>query len=994
MGGARKSKKRKDMSEGFQEDLLFGTPSVGTVEPMTPPQARVQVVTPVTLPTTAVPAIPVTDVSLVASDRPVSALVGDAPVPAKPAPAAAPSPPPASREPQAAPEDSRERIAFERRFTVAGSDPFDSVEWEKRTAVIKGEGGRDVFRQEDMDFPKTYSQSATNVIASKYFRGTLGSPARERSVRTMIGRVVDTLARWAVDGDYLAAGKEASAFRDELAYLILHQYGTFNSPVWFNVGVEAHPQCSACFINSVRDDMESILGLVRTEGMLFKYGSGTGTNFSPLRSSKEALRGGGQPSGPVSFMKGFDSFAGAIKSGGKTRRAAKMVILNIDHPDIVEFIDAKAHEEKKAHALIAAGYDGSFGGEAYESIAFQNANNSVRVTDAFMRAVEADDEWKTHAITTGDVMGTYKARELMQKLADAAHACGDPGMQFDTTVNDWHTCPNSGRINASNPCSEFMFLDDSACNLASLNLMKFVGADGSFDTDAFRHAVRTFILAQEIIVSQASYPTPAIGDHSERFRPLGLGYANLGAMLMNWGLPYDSDGGRAMAAAVTALMTGEAYAQSARIAARTGPFADYVKNREPMMRVIRKHRAAMDAIDARAVPQPLMAAARESWDQAVALGEIHGFRNAQTTLLAPTGTIGFKMDCDTTGIEPDLAIVKHKSLVGGGVMKIVNQSVGTALAKLGYDAAAVKNILKYIDDHETIEGAPDLKAEHLPVFDCAFKPGKGVRSIGVDGHVKMMAAVQPFLSGAISKTVNMPGESTVQDVLDTYMDAWRMGLKAIAIYRDGAKKAQPVVTKKAEAPEAANGKVVEAGPPKPYRRRLPDERLSLTHKFSIAGLDGYITVGMYHDGKPGEIFITVAKQGSVINGLMDAFATSVSIALQYGVPLEVLVGKFAHVRFEPAGYSSNPAIGYAKSIVDYVFRWLESKFLEGRDGVPTVNEPPDLEASSGVVRQTPHQPGLFQNQEDAPPCPTCGFVMVRSGACYKCTNCGATSGCS
>jgi ribonucleoside-diphosphate reductase alpha chain len=975
------------MSEGFQEDLLFGSgvnaPASAASKPASPVQAQSvsQAVAPVA-PVTPPPAVDV------AAD--VSAPV--APV----AVASAPVTPPPAKPAEAPRAEARPRIPFERRYTEAGRDVFDSVEWEKRDAVIKGEGGRDVFRQEGMDFPKTYSQSATNVIASKYFRGTLGSPARERSVRTMISRVVDTLARWAVDGGYLAAGGEASAFRDELAYLILHQYGTFNSPVWFNVGVEAHPQCSACFINSVRDDMESILGLVRTEGMLFKFGSGTGTNFSPLRSSKEALRGGGQPSGPLSFMKGFDSFAGAIKSGGKTRRAAKMVILNVDHPDIVEFIDAKAHEEKKAHALIAAGYDGSFGGEAYESIAFQNANNSVRVTDAFMRAVEADDEWKTHAITTGNVMGTYKARDLMQKIADAAHACGDPGMQFDTTVNDWHTCPNSGRINASNPCSEFMFLDDSACNLASLNLMKFVREDGAFDTDAFRHAVRTFILAQEVIVSQASYPTPAIGDHSERFRPLGLGYANLGAMLMNWGLPYDSDAGRAMAAAVTALMTGEAYAQSARIAARTGPFADYPKNREPMLRVIRKHRAALEGIDAKAVPQPLMDAARASWDEAVALGEQHGFRNAQTTLLAPTGTIGFKMDCDTTGIEPDLAIVKHKSLVGGGVMKIVNQSVGTALAKLGYDAAAVTRILKHIDDHETIEGAADLKAEHLPVFDCAFKPGKGVRSIGVDGHVKMMAAVQPFLSGAISKTVNMPGESTVKDVLDTYMDAWRMGLKAIAIYRDGAKKAQPVVTKKADEPAAAPAAaIVETR--KPYRRRLPDERLSLTHKFSIAGLDGYITVGMYHDGKPGEIFITVAKQGSVINGLMDAFATSVSIALQYGVPLEVLVGKFAHVRFEPAGYSSNPAIGYAKSIVDYVFRWLESKFLEGKVDAPPSAEPPDLEANAGVVPETPHQPGLpglFQNQEDAPPCPTCGFVMVRSGACYKCTNCGATSGCS
>ncbi len=885
----------------------------------------------------------------------------------------------------------RPAIKFDRRFTKAGENPYDLVKWEKRSAVIHGEEGREVFRQDDMDFPSFYSQSATNVIASRYFRGTLGTPQRERSVKAMISRVVDTLAAWALEDGYLdPAGTEA--FRDELTHLILHQYGSFNSPVWFNVGVEARPQCSACFINAVEDTMESILGLVKTEGMLFKFGSGTGTNFSALRSSRERLRGGGHPSGPVSFMRGYDAFAGVIKSGGKTRRAAKMVILNADHPDIMEFVNCKVNEEKKAHALIEAGYDGTFGGEAYESIAFQNANNSVRVTDEFMQAVERDGKWQTKAITTGKAVETLKAKEVMRAIADAAWACGDPGMQFDTTTNDWHTCSASGRINASNPCSEFMFLDNSACNLASLNLMKFLDAEGTFDTDAFLHAVRTFILAQEVIVSRANYPTDSIGANSEKYRPLGLGYANLGAMLMQWGLPYDSDGGRAMAAAVTALMTGESYAQSARIAARVGTFQAFPENRDSMLRVIRKHRSALDRIADRYVPRPLMDAARASWEDAVHLGEVHGYRNAQTTLLAPTGTIGFMMDCDTTGIEPDLAIVKYKNLVGGGLMKIVNQTVPAALRRLGYEDPNAKQILDFIEKHDTIEGAPGLKDEHLPVFDCAFKPAKGVRCIAVDGHVRMMAAVQPFLSGAISKTVNMPNEATPDDVMKTYVDAWRLGLKAIAIYRDGSKMSQPVTT--AKNGETANGKeAIPAEATRPLRRRLPDERQSITHKFSIAGLDGYITVGMYDDGTPGEIFILMAKQGSVISGLMDSFATSVSIALQYGVPLQVLVDKFAHVRFEPAGYSTNPQIGYAKSIVDYVFRWLALKFLtpEQRKDEEAV---PDIEAKQGVTTTPPQQNDLFVNSQDAPPCSNCGHTMVRNGACYKCPNCGETSGCS
>ena len=882
-------------------------------------------------------------------------------------------------------------VKVERVLTVLGVDPMDQVEWEVRSAAIKGEDGQDVFRQDGVEFPSFYSQSATNVVASKYFRGTLGTPQRESSLRSMISRVVDTITDWGRAGGYFASEADAQSFQAELTHLILHQYGSFNSPVWFNVGVEKRPQCSACFINSVEDTMESILNLVKTEGMLFKFGSGTGTNFSALRSCRELLRGGGKPSGPVSFMRGFDAFAGVIKSGGKTRRAAKMVILNVDHPDIVDFIECKVREEAKAQALIAAGYDGSFGGEAYDSVFFQNANHSVRVSDDFMRAVDRDGEWQTRAVTTGHVMATYRARDLMRKIAEAAHACGDPGMQFDTTINDWHTCPNSGRINASNPCSEFMFLDNSACNLASLNLLRFVGEDGAFDARVFAHAVRIFILAQEIIVSNASYPTEAIAANSERFRPLGLGYANLGAALMQWGLPYDSDAGRAMAAAITALMTGEAYAQSARVAAALGPFAEYSKNREPMLRVIRKHLEALDRIPSPLVQPDLLAAARQSWDDALALGERHGFRNAQVTLLAPTGTIGFMMDCDTTGIEPEMAIVKYKSLVGGGTMKIVNQTIPIALRRLGYDEQAIQRIRAYVDEHDTIEGAPDLDPRHLPVFDCAFKPAQGTRCISTEGHIRMMAAVQPFLSGAISKTVNLPNSSTVEDVERAYRDAWRLGLKAIAIYRDGSKKHQPlnISRKSAEEPGPVGALV------KRERRKLPDERNSITHKFSIAGLDGYITVGMYEDGTPGEIFVTMAKQGSVISGLMDSFATAVSIALQYGVPLEVLVDKFSHVRFEPSGFSTNPQIGYAKSIVDYIFRWLAIKFLkpEARRSV-SEQATPDLEDSARDLPVGPAQNDLFQGQEDAPPCPSCGFVMVRNGACYKCLNCGGTSGCS
>lgn len=885
-----------------------------------------------------------------------------------------------------------EGLNYERYYTREDVDVFDTVTWEKRDAEIKSHDKTVVFAQTGMDFPTSFSMSASNVVASKYFRGTIGQADRESSLKDMISRVVDTISAWGLKGGYFADAAGARVFRDELAWLILHQYGSFNSPVWFNVGVEEHPQCSACFINSVEDTMESILGLAVTEGMLFKFGSGTGTNLSTIRSSKERLKGGGIPSGPVSFMRGYDAFAGVIKSGGKTRRAAKMVVLNIDHPDIVDFIECKVREEDKALALVREGYDGSFGGEAFESIFFQNANNSVRVSDEFMKAVLNGAQWETKAVTTGQTVETMKAADLMDRICKAAHRCGDPGIQFDTTVNDWNTCSVSGRINASNPCSEFMFLDNSACNLASLNLTRFVGEDGVFDSRGFRHAVRTFIFAQEIIVSNAKYPTEPIGTNSDKYRPLGLGFANLGGLLMSWGLAYDSDAGRACAAAVAALMTGEAYVASAMLAEKVGPFAEYQKNAQSMARVIRKHRAALEAVDERYVPGGLMKDARQAWDIAVSMGKQAGFRNAQVTLLAPTGTIGFMMDCDTTGIEPELAIVKYKSLVGGGQMKIVNRTVPAALARLGYGQAQIQTILDYIDRNDTIEGAPGLKAEHLPVFDCAFKPVNGKRTISVDGHIHMMGAVQPFLSGAISKTVNMPAESTVEDVRQAYVDAWKYGLKAVAIYRDGSKGTQPVRT----SSEKEADKAVPQAPVGPVRTKLPDERSSITHKFTIAGLDGYITVGMHEDGRPGEIFITMAKQGSVIRGLMDSFATAVSIALQYGVPLEVLVAKFAHVRFEPNGFSSNPAIGYAKSIVDYVFRWLDIKFLKGQPRVVSIEAPLDLEAMS--VDDQPadgeQQNDLFQGQEDAPVCTECGFVMVRNGKCHKCMNCGSTSGCS
>jgi ribonucleoside-diphosphate reductase alpha chain len=898
-------------------------------------------------------------------------------------------------------------LTFPRFFTEAGVDPFDEVEWEIRSALIGNERGEMVFEQRDVEIPKPWSQQATNIVVSKYFRGQIGAPERERSVKQLIGRVVDTITMWARSNKYFAGEEDLQAFSDDLKHILVYQKAAFNSPVWFNCGFEKAPQCSACFINSVQDTMDSILTLARTEGMLFKFGSGTGTNLSPIRSSKELLAGGGTASGPVSFMKGYDAFAGVIKSGGKTRRAAKMVILNADHPDIVDFINCKVEEEKKAWALIDAGYDGSFTGPAYSSVFFQNSNNSVRVTDDFMRAVLDDSTWDTKAVRDGSVMETYKARELMNLISEGTHVCGDPGMQFDTTINEWHTCPATDRIHASNPCSEYMFLNDSACNLASINLMKFVGADGEFDAVGYKAAIRTLITAQEIIVDNASYPSEAIGRNSHAYRPLGLGYANLGALLMSRGLPYDSDGGRDYAAALTALMTGEAYAQSSRIARdHGGPFSGYEKNREPFLRVMRKHRDAMRDVNGRNVPSDLYAAAKTSWDDAVELGEQFGYRNAQATVLAPTGTIGFMMDCDTTGVEPDIALVKYKKLVGGGLMKIVNQTVPMALAKLGYSQPQIDAIIDFIDKNETIEGAPGLKDSHLPVFDCAFKAAKGHRSIHYMGHIKMMGATQPFISGAISKTVNVPKEATVEDIMQAYIQSWKLGAKAISIYRDGSKRTQPLNTSKdktaAELAALAAAQLVTS----PVRCKLPDERHALTHKFDIAGHEGYITVGLFENGQPGEIFLVMAKEGSTISGFADAFAQAISYALQYGVPLQALVDKFSHVRFEPSGMTRNPEIRFAKSIVDYIFRWMASKFLSndaqynagvnGRelDGHgPALATTADAPVAAPVAAAT-NDYSTIQNQEDAPPCSTCGSIMIRSGACYKCSNCGNTSGCA
>jgi ribonucleoside-diphosphate reductase alpha chain len=967
-------------------------------------------------------------------------------------------------------------LSFRRLFTKPGVSPYDELEWDLRLAQITDAQGNVIFEQKDVEVPKDWSMTATNIVASKYLHGKVGTPERETGVRQLVTRVAETIRNWGLAQGYFKTPEDGATFHDELVHILVRQYAAFNSPVWFNVGCDriepnsdarnwhwnpqtkqvefgitgySKPQCSACFINSVKDSLDSILTLAKTEGMLFKWGSGTGTNLSPLRSSTEGLSGGGTASGPLSFMKGFDAFAGVIKSGGKTRRAAKMVILNVDHPDIVEFIECKQKEEAKAHALVAQGYDGSHpDSDAYSSIFFQNANNSVRVTDDFMYAVVRDTDFSTKKVQDGSVMKTYKAKDLLKKLSEATWHCGDPGMQYDTTTNRWHTSKNTARINASNPCSEYMFLDDSACNLASLNLLKFA-PNGTFDVEAYRHAVDVLITAQEILVDNAGYPTEMIMRNSHDYRPLGLGYANLGALLMAAGLPYDSDAGRDYAACVTAIMCGEAYLQSSKIAEQCQPLTPatdtvatrlgiteaanmpgaacpgWYINREPFLDVIRMHRASVNNINKNNVPSALYESSKQCWDEALAQGEKHGYRNSQVTVLAPTGTIGFMMDCDTTGVEPDLALVKYKKLVGGGMIKIVNNTVPTALFKLGYDHDQANAIVSYIDATGTIEGAPHVKDDHLAVFDCSFKPAKGTRSIAYMGHLRMMAAAQPFISGAISKTVNLPENGSVEDIAEAYLQAWKLGLKAVAVYRDGCKKSQPLSaagtktansskedSRTAAAPQEDNLNA----PPRAVRHKLQEERASITHKFNIGGHEGYITVGLYPDGEPGELFITMAKEGSTVSGLMDSFALATSIALQHGVPLKLLCEKFAHTRFEPSGWTSNPDIGFAKSIMDYIFRWLQLRFLTGQQQFLFENLRPKASPESralspegtgaqeslaardsglraGSVHAADALAGII-DLGDAPTCSFCGSIMTRNGSCYRCGSCGSTSGCS
>jgi ribonucleoside-diphosphate reductase alpha chain len=901
----------------------------------------------------------------------------------------------------------RTGLKLDRFFTGEDADVWDSVSWVERTASIGDGAGSTVFEQKGIEAPEPWSQLAINVVASKYFRGHIGTPEREKSIKQLINRVAETIAKWGKADGYFHSDADAATFRAELTYLLLHQMYSFNSPVWFNVGVEAHPQCSACFINSVEDTMESILELAKTEARLFKGGSGAGSNLSSIRSSKEKLTGGGTASGPVSFMRGFDAFAGVIKSGGKTRRAAKMVILNCDHPDIMEFVTCKEKEERKAWALIEQGYDGTFTGEAYGSVAFQNANHSIRATDEFMRAAVEDREWSLRAVKNGEVVEKIKAKDVLMAAAAATYVCGDPGIQYDSIINLWHTCKNTARINASNPCSEYMFLDDSACNLGSLNLMKFMDEKGEFMTEAYQHAVEITLLAQEIVVDNSSYPTAAIAQNSHDYRPLGLGFANLGAVLMSRGAAYDSEAGRAYAAAITSAMCGYAYATSARIAQARGPFAGYKKNEEPFLGVMNMHRDHAYQISDQYVPQDLLQLARSGWDEAIQIGAEFGFRNAQVTVLAPTGTIAFMMDCDTTGIEPDIALVKYKRLVGGGMLKIVNRTVPLALERLGYTEKQRADILEYIEKEETIEGAPHLMDQHLPVFDCAFKAKKGTRSIAPMGHIKMMAAAQPFLSGAISKTVNVPEAATADEIYEMYVQAWRLGLKAIAVYRDNSKRSQPLATDKAS--QSGSGikkeveKIIEY---RAERRPLPAERAAITHKFAVGGHEGYITVGLYDDGAPGELFITIAKEGSTISGLMDTIATATSLALQYGVPLRALVDRFSHVRFEPSGFTGNPNIPMAKSVVDYIFRWLGQKFV--RDDGQMVDSTMSAKAEAAVKAalgsnqmplpmstsaQSEREKAIFRMQADSPPCSNCGTITVRAGACYLCPNCGTSSGC-
>jgi len=966
-------------------------------------------------------------------------------------------------------------LAVKQVFSAAGVHPFDELEWERRTAEISDDGGKAIFKQENVEVPKGWSVLATKVVVSKYFYGEVGTPERETSVKQLVHRVTRTIADCGVKDGYFKTPEDGERFYQELAWLCVNQFGSFNSPVWFNVGLyhqygigknscpgnwhynaatgEAQrastqyefPQGSACFIQSVRDTMEDIMRLAGSEAMLFKFGSGTGTDLSPLRSSREKLSGGGRPSGPLSFLKVYDQIANVVKSGGKTRRAAKMNTLKDWHPDIMDFIECKAKEEKKAWALIEQGYDANFNGDAYGSIMYQNENLTVRASDAFMQAAVEDKDWTTHWVTDHTKAGpTYKGRELLRKIAEGTHMCGDPGMQFDGTIQRWHTCKNTEPINSTNPCSEYVFIDNTACNLASLNLMKFRRDDGTFDVERFKAAVRIFIIAQEIIVDNASYPTKEIAENSHVFRTLGLGYANLGALIMAEGNAYDSNEGRALAGAITAIMTGQAYEVSAELAAAKGPFPGYLDarcthvpkpigkdNRDCTLDVVRLHRSHVAQIDA-SCPKYLRDHAQHCWNRALAMGEKHGYRNAQVSVLAPTGTIAFMMDCDTTGIEPDVALVKYKLLAGGGNLMIVNRTVPMALEELGYSEEQIKDIVEYIDQNDTIEGAPHLKDEHLPVFDCAFKAQKGTRSLHYMAHLRMMAAAQPFISGAISKTVNMPETATVEDIMTTYIEGWKLGLKAIAIYRDGSKRSAPLSTKKGGATGAKDEEDVSDGVPQPFRRRMPETRMAVTHKFDVAGHEGYLHVGLFVDGAPGELFITMAKEGSTIGGLMDTIGTLTSLALQYGVPIDALVKKFAHQRFEPSGLTKNPDIRFASSIVDYVFRWLGCQFMPGfREAtnpgsaqqelplkglqeeikkkvnrpvadLPSVDDAPEpvramsLEAPNGNGKG--HVKTLSDSvshfMKDAPTCPNCGHIVVRNGACFKCLNCGESLGCS
>ncbi|AQQ09014.1 Vitamin B12-dependent ribonucleotide reductase [Sedimentisphaera cyanobacteriorum] len=965
-------------------------------------------------------------------------------------------------------------ISVKRYFSTEGKHPFDQIEWENREAVITDEKGNVIFKQEDIETPKNWSQLAAKIVVSKYFYGEAGTEQREKSIKQLIHRVARTIADRGYKDGYFTSQKQRDLYYEELAYLCVNQYGAFNSPVWFNLGLKdeygvegsphnfhyapekgesvpcentyTYPQCSACFIQSVEDTMEDIMRLANSEAMLFKHGSGTGTDLSTLRSSREKLSGGGIPSGPLSFMKVFDQIAGVIKSGGKTRRAAKMQSLMADHPDIKDFINSKLREEKKAWALIEQGYSGDFNGEAYGSVMFQNANLSVRVTDEFMKAVESDSTWTTKAVTSGKEVDTYNARELMDEICEGTRVCGDPGLQYHSTINKWHTCPNEAPINASNPCSEYMFINNSACNLASLNLMKFRNEDGSFDVESFKKAVKIFIIAQEILVDNGSYPEKKISDNSHKFRPLGLGYANLGCLMMSLAHPYDSEPARELAGAITAIMTGTAYEVSSELAVQKGTFEGYEANKEPMLNVISMHRDKAYQLKETLCPRYLVEEAKNAWDRAYDLGTKFGYRNSQTTVLAPTGTIGFMMDCDTTGIEPDIALVKYKMLAGGGMIKYVNQTVPMALDELGYSKEEIEKIKEEIDRDDTIETSEILKKEHLPVFDCAFKARKGKRSIPWMAHLKMMSAAQPFLSGAISKTINMPNESTNEDIMQAYTEGWKMGLKAVAVYRDGSKRTQPLNTGLQEEKQEET-KVKEVLVKKPYRRRLPETRCSITHKFSVAGHEGYLTVGLYDDGQPGELFITMAKEGSTVGGLMDVIGTCTSLSLQYGVPLVTLVDKFRHARFEPAGMTSNKDMPFAKSLIDYIFCWLGCQFLPGYAekntphkkssstidlSKPLTEQPEDEQGkkpSTGSnqagkqkekeAQKTAKQPafsvtetsstdgaaeklsiiGQFNKQfdhfqDDAPACDICGSITVRNGTCYRCHNCGNSMGCS